>query len=72
VIEDDALFGWMRTMPRGAPPPQAKGPSTSERILAALTPAQAQTWRELTGPPVNGPLVPFGAPVPPPAPKSPP
>jgi eukaryotic-like serine/threonine-protein kinase len=64
VIEDDALFGWMRTMPRSAPTSEAKGSSTGERILLVLTPAQARTWRELTGPPVNGLLVPFGAPGP--------
>jgi serine/threonine protein kinase len=71
VIEDDAAFGWMRTMGRGTPP-GANERSTNERLLAVLTDAQARTWREMTGEPVRGPLVPFGAPVPPaPAPKKP-
>jgi serine/threonine protein kinase len=74
VIEDDAAFGWMRAMAQGTPPgepgppPGTKGPSTTERILALLTDGQARKWRELTGEPVKGPLVPFGAPLPPPSP----
>ncbi|HEY1187228.1 MAG TPA: serine/threonine-protein kinase [Gemmata sp.] len=63
VIEDDAAFGWMRTMGRGAPP-GGNEPATSARALAVLTDAQVRRWRELTGAPVQGPLVPFGAPLP--------
>ncbi len=42
LIEDDAAFGWMRSMARGpasefGPPPEAKEQSTNERILAVLT-----------------------------------
>jgi tRNA A-37 threonylcarbamoyl transferase component Bud32 len=71
VIEDDAAFGWMRAMGRGPNAGDfgrvdAKEPSTNERLLAVLTEAQARRWRELTGDPVRGTLVPFGAPNPPP------
>jgi hypothetical protein len=75
VIEDDAAFGWMRALGRIQPghgeagqPPDPKERTTEQRLLAVLTDEQARTWRALTGEPVKGPLVPFGAPVPP-APK---
>ena len=68
MIEDDAAFGWMRAMGRGTPP-GANEHSTNEPLLAVLMDAQARQWREMTGEPVRGTLVPFGAPVPPAAPK---
>jgi hypothetical protein len=73
VIEDDAAFGWMRSMGRapvqGEAGSEAKERKTNERLLAVLTGAQLQKWRTMTGEPVRGTLAPFGAPVPPPAPK---
>jgi serine/threonine protein kinase len=73
VIEDDAAFGWMRSMGRapaaGEPGAEAKERTTNQRLLAVLTDAQLQKWRTMTGDPVRGQLVPFGAPVPQPAPK---
>ena len=69
MIEDDAAFGWMRAVGRG-PNPGDPGPgktkerSTNERLLEVLTDEQARRWRDLTGEPVKGPLVPFGAPAP--------
>jgi eukaryotic-like serine/threonine-protein kinase len=70
VIEDDAAFGWMRTMgrmPTGQP--EANERTTSQRLLAVLREAQARKWHEMTGESVKGTLVPFGAPIPPPTPK---
>jgi len=61
VIEDDAAYGWMRGTNRGAPP-EAKGQSTNERLLAVLTDTQVRTWRAMTGAPIKGTLAPFGAP----------
>jgi tRNA A-37 threonylcarbamoyl transferase component Bud32 len=73
MIEDDAAFGWMRAMgiaPTGKPvQPEAKERSTNERLLAVLTETQARKWRDLTGEPVKGTLVPFGTPIPAPGPK---
>jgi serine/threonine protein kinase len=73
VIEDDAAFGWMRTMGRspaqGEAGSEAKERKTNERLLAVLTEAQVRKWLTMSGDPVRGTLVPFGAPVPQPAPK---
>ncbi|MBP3954739.1 serine/threonine protein kinase [Gemmata sp. G18] len=66
VIEDAATFAWARGMNRNnfESPPEVQEPSPNERILAVLTGAQAQKWREMTGSPLKEPLLPFGAPVP--------
>jgi serine/threonine protein kinase len=52
IIEDEALFSWMRTTD-----PREKRPE--QRILAELTPEQTRQWREMTGEPVQGSVVPF-------------
>lgn len=73
VIEDDTTFGWMRGLGRGpasqgiTPEPQR---SVNDRLLAVLTPEQARKWRELTGEPVRGTLIPFGGTIGPPPKKS--
>jgi hypothetical protein len=67
VIEEDAVFGWMRAVRPGAAP-GAPGPRevpANERILAVLSEEQSRRWREMTGEPVKGPLYFF----PPPGPK---
>ena len=69
VIEDDAAFGWMRSTVRGsskaaAAEPTSKSRSIDERLLEVLDQNQAQRWRELVGKPLEGTLLPFGAPVP--------
>jgi serine/threonine protein kinase len=73
VIEDDAAFGWMRAMGRMPSSeirqPEAKDRSTNQRLLAVLTDEQVRKWSAMTGEPVKGTLLPFGAPIPPPAPK---
>lgn len=60
VIEDDAVFGWMRGV-NG--PPTAREPA-EKRLLVVLTPEQAKKWRALIGDPIRGQLVPFGMPPP--------
>ncbi|HEV3440409.1 MAG TPA: protein kinase [Gemmata sp.] len=64
VIEDNAVFGWMRAIGRsGTPrsPLEPKEQSMNAQILAVLTNVQAQKWREITGEPIKGPLVVFGS-----------
>lgn len=66
VIEDDAVFGWLRGMSQHKPANasasslEEKAKSTRERILEQLTPLQAKKWTEMTGKPVQGVIVPFG------------
>lgn len=75
VIEDDAVFGWMRSMGRGptAPAPAARSEPNErpakDRILALLREDQLRRWQELTGPPVRGTFTAFPGPLAPPAPK---
>lgn len=67
VLEDDALFGWMRANLPGTPPgaasdqprPWSKRISSDEQIVRLLTPEQIVRWRELTGPPLAGLPLPF-------------
>jgi tRNA A-37 threonylcarbamoyl transferase component Bud32 len=59
VLEDDAAFGWLRAK-RGQS--ESVMQNTSVRLLAILTPGQAEKWRELVGEPVRGHLTPFGSP----------
>ncbi|HJT78645.1 MAG TPA: serine/threonine-protein kinase, partial [Gemmataceae bacterium] len=56
MIEDEALFGWMR----GARPAAGAGDRTAEeRIAAVLTEEQARRWRAMTGEPLKAPITPF-------------
>jgi serine/threonine protein kinase len=55
TIEDEAFLGWMKG-------PRPKDRPMSERLLTVLTEEQARRWKELSGEPVKGSLVPFGAP----------
>lgn len=63
-IEDDATFGWMRNKPLQATANSPKPPTTTERLLAVLTPEQARKWHALVGPPIRGALQPFHLPPP--------
>jgi len=66
VIEDDAAFGWMRDRARFAGQ-EVRQQSVNDRLLSILTNVQARKWRELTGEPVHGSLVPFGGAISPPS-----
>ena len=76
AIEDDAFFSWMRMAafpPRpGGGPDAAKDRPANERILEALTPEQVARWKEMTGEPFKGSLMPSPPPFGPPPPPSPP
>ena len=69
AIEDDAFFSWMRMTgfpphPGGGPDPSKDRPA-NERILEALTADQVLRWKEMTGEPFKGSLMPsppFGPP----------
>lgn len=62
VLEDDAIFGWMRNSfaeKSPAPAPHQKWPvpvrkTSDEQFVRILTPDQVRRWRELTGPPLPG------------------
>ena len=75
-IEDDAFFSWMRMAgfpphPGGAPDPSKDRPA-NERILEALTADQVLRWKEMTGEPFKGSLLPAPPPFGPPPPPTPP
>ncbi|HVS40110.1 MAG TPA: serine/threonine-protein kinase [Gemmataceae bacterium] len=74
AIEDDAFFSWMRMAgphPGGGPDP-AKDRPANERILEALTAEQVTRWKQLTGEPFKGSLMPAPPPFGPPPPAPPP
>ncbi len=75
-IEDDAFFSWMRMAgfpphPGGGPDPSKDRPA-NERILEALTADQVLRWKEMTGEPFKGSLLPAPPPFGPPPPPTPP
>ena len=76
AIEDDSFFGWMRMAgfpprPGGGPEPPMDRPA-NERILEALTADQVLRWKEMTGEPFKGSLLPSPPPFGPPPPPIPP
>ena len=71
TIEDEALFGWMRSA-RPAAPGGSSGAAMGtrdkrgmERIVAVLTEEQVRRWRAITGEALKTPVTLF---TPPPAP----
>jgi len=70
MVEEEAIFGWMRAPRPGTRPgaAESKDRSANERILAVLTEEQSRRWKEMTGEPLKGGIAPFG---PPPGPKGP-
>lgn len=67
VIEDNAVFGWMRAIGRNGSSAEIRSPQApreqtmNSQILAVLTDEQARKWHEITGEPVKGPLAAFGS-----------
>ncbi len=76
AIEDDAFFSWMRMTgfpPHpGGGPDAVKEPPANERILEALKADQVLRWKEMTGEPFKGSLMPSPPPFGSPPPSSPP
>jgi hypothetical protein len=62
TIEDEAFFSQIRERQMGKSTDDVAKSAVS-RVLALLTQAQAERWKELAGDPVEGPLSAFPAPI---------
>ena len=60
MIEEEAIFGWMRG-PQSGKPPGTQEKRTNERILAVLTEEQVRHWKAIAGEPVKFAIAPFGS-----------